>query len=743
MNRILINATQAEELRVAIADGQTLTDLDTEYPGRIQHHKGDIFKGKVRRRVSGLDAYFVDIGLGRDGFLPFSEVAPEYLSGQQGPDAALKEGQEIMVQIDKEERGTKGAALTTYISMAGAYLVLMPNNPGAGGISRRVDGDERSELREVLNSLELPEGMGLIIRTAGVGKSQEELQWDLSVRLKHWEAIRTAYNNAQSPYLIHQESDVVIRAIRDYLRKDIGEILIDNWQVFQKAQDYIKQIRPDFLHRVKFYKDTIPLFTRFQIESQIESAHKREVSLPSGGVIVIDRTEALVSIDINSGRATKGGDIEETALNTNKEAVREIARQLRLRDLGGLIVIDCIDMKSRDNQREVENCLKDALKMDRARIQVGRISSQFGLLEMSRQRLRPSLAESTQGTCPRCHGQGTIRGIESLALAIIRLIEEDAMKEKTIQIRAQLPIPVATYLLNEKRQAITRIEEQHHINIILIPNPQLETPNYNLERLRVDDLESAPNRAHSYQMSVDFSESLAPLTAPAQTTTLHEPAVKEIDLNLPEFKPKQKAGLLKRLWTSLFAEPSATSESEVSHPAPVIQSTARTSTASQHRRGYKQHHNRQRNDRRHYNNNNQRRQNNNRSSDSARASQSNEQTTARVPNKSATQGTNETSPTENKAVPSIIIDAPNPYGSLALENNMVQPESASENPATGPANQNKPRRPGGRHNHRRRNFRRGGNKNRDYNKQPSNNYFVPEAAAETIDTKPPVNYDEE
>src|SRR5579862_8435613 len=493
MNRMLINAThKKEELRVALASGQHLYDLIIESSAREQK-QSNIYKGKVTRIEKSLEAAFVDYGEGRHGFLPLKEIArscfkPNYEEQDRRPSITevLEEGQEIIVQVDKEERGSKGAALTTFISLPGSYLVLMPNNPRAGGISRRIEGDERSELRENLAALQLPEGMGIIVRTAGSGRSQEELQWDLAILLRHWEAIVQVSKQKAAPFLIYQESNAVIRSVRDYLRKDIDELLIDEPETYQEVLNHIKLIRPDFINRVKLYQDPTPLFTRFQIESQIESAFQREVRLPSGGSIVIDHTEAMVAIDINSARSTKGGDIEETALTTNLEAADEIARQLRLRDLGGLIVIDFIDMTPLRNQREVEERIRKALEMDRARVQVGRIS-RFGLLEMSRQRLRPSLGESSQISCPRCLGQGTIRGIESLALSIIRLIEEEALKENTAQVRAILPIEIASFLLNEKRPAIIDIEKRQQVAVIIVPNPYFTTPQYEVERIRASD----------------------------------------------------------------------------------------------------------------------------------------------------------------------------------------------------------------------------------------------------------------
>lgn len=490
MKRMLINATQQEELRVALVDGQRLYDLDIESPGHEQK-KANIYKGKITRIEPSLEAAFVDYGAERHGFLPLKEIAREYFPanynshGRPNIKDVLREGQEVIVQIDKEERGNKGAALTTFISLAGSYLVLMPNNPRAGGISRRIEGDDRTELKEALASLELPDGMGLIVRTAGVGKSAEALQWDLGFRLKHWEAIQKAAENRPAPFLIHQESNVIVRAFRDYLRQDIGEILIDNPKVLELARQHIAALgRPDFTSKIKLYTGEIPLFSHYQIESQIESAFQREVRLPSGGSIVIDSTEALTAIDINSARATRGGDIEETAFNTNLEAADEIARQLRLRDLGGLIVIDFIDMTPVRHQRAVENRLREAVRQDRARIQISHIS-RFGLLEMSRQRLSPSLGESSHHVCPRCSGTGTVRDNESLSLSILRLIEEEALKENTKEVHAIVPVPIASYLLNEKREAVSAVEtRQGGVRCIIVPNDQMQTPHYSVLRVR-------------------------------------------------------------------------------------------------------------------------------------------------------------------------------------------------------------------------------------------------------------------
>ncbi|OKP05622.1 ribonuclease E [Xenorhabdus eapokensis] len=490
MKRMLINATQQEELRVALVDGQRLYDLDIESPGHEQK-KANIYKGKITRIEPSLEAAFVDYGAERHGFLPIKEIAREYFPsnyhshGRPNIKDILKEGQEVIVQVDKEERGNKGAALTTFISLAGSYLVLMPNNPRAGGISRRIEGDDRIELKEALSSLEVPEGMGLIVRTAGVGKSAESLQGDLNFRLRHWEAIKKAADSHPAPFLIHQESNVIVRAFRDYLRPDIGEILIDNPKILDLARQHITALgRPDFASKIKLYSGEVPLFSHYQIESQIESAFQREVRLPSGGSVVIDTTEALTAIDINSSRSTRGGDIEETAFNTNLEAADEIARQLRLRDLGGLIVIDFIDMTPVRHQREVENRLRDAVRQDRARIQIGRIS-RFGLLEMSRQRLSPSLGESSHHVCPRCSGTGTIRDNESLSLSILRLIEEEALKENTHQVHAIVPVQIASYLLNEKRQAVSAIEHrQGGVGVVIVPNDQMQTPHFSVLRVR-------------------------------------------------------------------------------------------------------------------------------------------------------------------------------------------------------------------------------------------------------------------
>ena len=503
MKRMLFNATQAEELRVAIVDGQKLVDLDIEHAGQEQK-KSNIYKAVVTRVEPSLEAVFVDYGGERHGFLPFKELTREYVQGETGEGTRakiaqnLKVGNEILVQVEKDERGNKGAALTTYISLAGRYLVLMPNNPRGGGVSRRVEGEDRAELRETLDQLEIPEGMSIIARTAGIGRSAEELKWDMNYLIQLWEAIEGAAKEVKGPELIYLESSLVVRAIRDLFQPDIGEILIDTPEIFEQAQSFMSTVMPANVGKVKLYHDDVPLFSRFQIEHQIETAYRRDVTLPSGGAIIIDHTEALVSVDVNSARATKGHDIEETAFRTNCEAADEIARQLRLRDLGGLVVIDFIDMESTKNQREVENRLRDALHHDRARVQTGKIS-RFGLLELSRQRLQPALSESSYIPCPRCHGLGHIRDTASSALHILRIIQEEAMKEGTGAVHAQVPVDVATFLLNEKRQDIHKIEMRFKVNVLLIPNIHLETPNYEMERLRSDS-EKLDLATPSYEM---------------------------------------------------------------------------------------------------------------------------------------------------------------------------------------------------------------------------------------------------
>jgi len=560
MKRMLINATQPEELRIALVDGQRLYDLDIESASKEQR-KSNVYKARLVRIEPSLEAAFVDYGAERHGFLPLKEVSRSLFLKEppRGTRIAiqdvLRESQEFIVQVDKEQRGNKGAALTTFISMAGRYLVAMPNNPRAGGVSRQIEGDERDEARKALSGLEVPEGMGVILRTAGVGREVEELQWDLDYLLRLWNAIQEASRQRPAPFLVYQDRSIIIRAIRDYLRDDISEVLIDDETMFKKAQEFTHQVMPQSLAKLKLYQNHVPLFTRFQIESQIESAFDRGVSLPSGGSIVVAATEALTTIDINSARATRGSDIEETALNTNLEGADEIARQLRLRDLGGLIVIDFIDMLSQRNQRLVENRMREALKMDRARVQIGRIS-RFGLLEMSRQRLRPSLVEASHIVCPRCNGQGAIRTVESLALSILRVIEEEAMKEATSRIVVTLPIDEATFLLNEKRGDIVGIETRHQVFILLVPDPNLETPHYVVNRIRASDLGS--------ELAAEVSYKLVPSAQPAATETAstekrlrpQEPAVKHLPretANPAIMGPsKRQPGFIKRVFSSIF-----------------------------------------------------------------------------------------------------------------------------------------------------------------------------------------------
>jgi ribonuclease E len=592
MKRMLINATQPEELRVAIVDGQKLFNLDIEAPGR-ELKKANIYKGRITRVEPSLEAAFVDYGAERHGFLPMKEISRAYFDqgafdgGKRAINELLKEGEQVIVQVEKEERGNKGAALTTFLSLAGRYLVLMPNNPRAGGVSRRIEGQDRSELREAMSVLEIPEGMGLIVRTAGVGKSAEELQWDLDYLLQLWSAIEQSAEERKAPFLIYQESNVIIRSIRDHLRADIGEIVVDEPDIHGQARQFIEQVMPKYLKKLRLYEDEVPLFSRYQIESQIESAFRRDLRLPSGGSIVIDHTEALTSIDINSARATKGADIEETALNTNLEAAEEIARQLRLRDLGGLFVIDFIDMTPSRNQREVENRLKEAMKEDRARVQIGRIS-RFGLLEMSRQRLRPSLGESAHQVCPRCDGHGYIRSVDSLALSILRIIEEEALKENTGRVVAQLPVDVATFLLNEKRQNIADVEQRHGVQIVLIPNRQLETPKYEIERVRRQEMPGDDAPSHTRGKTYDEQE-LPPAERPQ--AKIEQPAVKPIAPSAPAPAPapqteepsppsvlppdtvtaSPESGFIKRLFSSIFAarDESAVQSTADSTPEPA------------------------------------------------------------------------------------------------------------------------------------------------------------------------------
>lgn len=575
MEIMLINATQPEEVRVALVKNQHLYDLDIDCPTEVKK-KGNIYKAYVTRREPSLDAVFVEYGAKRQGFLPLKEISPDYwlknpadLGDEKPPVTALiREGQELLIQVDKEERGNKGAALTTFITLAGCYLVLMPNSPSSGGISRRIEGDDRDELRETLNALEVPDGMGLIIRTAGVGKALDELQSDLDMLCNQWHAINQAYAGQLAPSLIHQEGDVIIRSIRDNLRKTVSEIIIDDPVSFVKARQYIEQVKPDFLPHLKLYRNSVPLFNFYQVEGQIAAAYLREVALPSGGALVIDRTEALVSIDVNSARATSGSDIEVTAFNTNLEAADEIARQLRLRDLGGLVVIDFIDMNSTKNQRDVENRLKEALKADRARIQIGRIS-RFGLLEMSRQRLRPSLGEAAQEVCPRCEGRGTVRNIQSHGLSITRLIEEEALKDKTFEIQVQLPVDLATYLMNEKRRNILEIQTRHGVEVVIIANPYLQMPHYTITRIKEDNA--------GRQKKPTYTLIQKPEVTPVQgknSIKLDEPAVKAFGSLTEAEAILPNKGFIKRLWTNLFSSLAAPKVTETPRPAEKPRSTA-------------------------------------------------------------------------------------------------------------------------------------------------------------------------
>ncbi|PCH62235.1 MAG: ribonuclease E/G [Gammaproteobacteria bacterium] len=593
---MLINATQPEELRVAVVDGQHLVDLDIDAPHR-QRQKSNIYKGKITRIEPSLEAAFVDFGSQRHGFLPFKEISSSYYqksSDGQTPKSpsikeVLKEGQEVIVQIDKEERGNKGAALTTMISLAGRYLVLMPNSPRGGGISRRASQAERDQLRETLDQLEVPDKMGIIVRTAGTGKDVDDLKWDLDYLVQLWQAIEDAIAGKPAPFLVYQESNIIIRALRDSMSRDIGEIYIDDDKIYSQAHDFVQMVMPQHLSKIKHYQESVPLFTRFQVETQIETAYQREVHLPSGGALVIDHTEALLSIDINSARATKGSDIEETALNTNLEAADEIARQLRIRDLGGLIVIDFIDMTPASNQRAVENRIKAALRMDRARVQIGRIS-RFGLLEMSRQRLRPSLGESSQIVCPRCSGQGSIRNVRSLGLAVLRMVEEHSSKENTARVIVKLPVDVATFLLNEKRSAVIAIEQQANIDVLVIPNPILETPHYEIERVRNDGDSEKTTDVLSFDR-VDAPEEPNPKNW-AKPSNTEEPAVKGIHPAAPRPLATAKAetassggSFIKRLLGGVLGSPKPTvadtNTTSSAKPAPRAKSEEKTGSDEQ------------------------------------------------------------------------------------------------------------------------------------------------------------------
>ncbi len=598
MKRILINATQSEELRVAMVNGQLLYDLDIEVPSREQK-KSNIYKGVITRIEPSLEAAFVNYGAERHGFLPFKEISRMYFSDNAKDDKgkynikdAIKVNQELIVQVEKEERGNKGAALTSFISLAGRFLVAMPHNPRAGGVSRRIEGEDRDQVRQVMSELDMPKGMGIIARTAGVGRSTEEMQWDLDYLTQLWSAIDTAAKDHPAPFLIYQESDIVIRALRDHYKSDVGEIIIDKKAAYDRAHEFMSMVMPNAVNKLKLYEDKKPLFNRYQIENQIESAFNRTVNLPSGGAIVIDHTEALISIDINSARATKGSDIEETALNTNLEAADEIARQLRIRDLGGLVVIDFIDMLKNKNQRDVELRLRRAVYDDRARVQIGRIS-RFGLLEMSRQRLRPSLGESSQIVCPRCSGQGTIRDIESLSLSVLRLLEEDALKDNTGRILARLPVECATYLLNEKRSKIAGIEDRNKVHCVIIPDPNLETPHFHIERVRDDDTHRHESSyKSSYEMTTDEAPSYTPESKSSSSTPVQTPAIRLVAPPAPKpmakapEKPKEKeSGLISKVMDVLFGTgTSEKAKEEESKPSAHVKKAARNRRPSSRNR---------------------------------------------------------------------------------------------------------------------------------------------------------------
>ncbi|WP_304676237.1 Rne/Rng family ribonuclease [Neisseria blantyrii] len=580
MKRMLFNATQAEELRVAIVDGQNLLDLDIETLGKEQR-KGNIYKGIITRIEPSLEACFVDYGTDRHGFLPFKEVSRSYFRDYEGGRAriqdVLKEGMEVIVQVEKDERGNKGAALTTFISLAGRYLVLMPNNPRGGGVSRRIEGEERQELKAAMAELDIPNGMSIIARTAGIGRSAEELEWDLNYLKQLWQAIEEAGKAHHDPYLLFMESSLLIRAIRDYFRPDIGEILVDNQEVYDQVAEFMSYVMPSNVGRLKLYQDHTPLFSRFQIEHQIESAFSRSVSLPSGGAIVIDHTEALVSIDVNSARATRGSDIEDTAFKTNMEAAEEVARQMRLRDLGGLVVIDFIDMENPKHQRDVENVLRDALKKDRARVQMGKLS-RFGLLELSRQRLKPALGESSHVACPRCAGTGVIRGIESTALHVLRIIQEEAMKDNTGEVRAQVPVDVATFLLNEKRAELFAMEERLDVNVVLIPNIHLENPHYEINRIRIDDVEEDGEPSYKRVAEPEEDESAKPFGSEKAKAARPEPAVKGVRHTspAPTAAPEKKTSW----WDSFKAWLKRIFGGSETQAAPAAETSEKRSTAN-------------------------------------------------------------------------------------------------------------------------------------------------------------------
>lgn len=652
MKRMLFNATHSEELRVAIVDGQTLLDLDVETTGKEQK-KSNIYKGIITRVEPSLEAAFVNYGAERHGFLPFKEISRSYFKDPKANPTRVRiqdvisEGTELVVQVEKDERGNKGAALTTFISLAGRYLVLMPNNPRGGGVSRRIEGEERAQLRDAMDQLNLPKGMSVIARTAGIGRSAEELEWDLNYLTQLWKAVDGAAESQTAPFLIYQDASLVIRAIRDYFRQDIGEILIDTESIYEQAQQFMGHVMPHNVNRVKWYQEETPLFSRFQIEHQTESAYSRQVLLPSGGSIVIDHTEAMVSIDVNSARSTRGSDIEETARKTNIEAADEVARQLRLRDLGGLVVIDFIDMEDSKSQREVENTIREALRYDRARVQVGKIS-RFGLLELSRQRLQTSLGETSHITCPRCSGTGNIRSVESTALHVLRIVQEEAMKESTAAVHAQVPVAVASYLLNEKRDELYAIEHRVKVSCVLIPNTQLETPHYSVKRIRHDELDQIDTDVASYDLADAVVEDGVEKDK-KQDIKKPSAAVKGITPTAPPPAEIKKTGFFKRLITALFG-PSEPKEKPTSN-------NRRRNQRSDRRRGGRDD---ERNDRRRNRNdsNNRRRprrgrgrDEDNRSDDSNSRNASRRQETAQEPIDTATNANN-AAPVSNAEGPS-------------------------------------------------------------------------------------------
>ena len=692
MKRILINATQPEEIRVAMVDGQYLYDLDIEHPFRAQK-KANIYKGVITRVEPSLEAAFVNYGADRHGFLPFKEISREYWKetkskGRPSISDVIKEGQEVLIQVDKEERGNKGAALTTQISLAGRYLVLMPNNPRAGGVSRRIEGDDRNKIKEILDQLDLDDGMGAIVRTAGVGRELEELTWDMDYLKTLWAAIKDANEQTSAPALLYQESNVIIRTLRDYFRKDVGEIIIDSDRVFQQAHDFVNAVMPHNLSKLKNYTDTVPLFSRYQVEHQIESAFHREVTLPSGGAIVIDPTEALTSIDINSARATKGRSIEETALNTNLEAADEVARQLRLRDLGGLVVIDFIDMQPNKNQRAVERQLRDALKVDRARVQIARIS-RFGLLEMSRQRLRPSLGESSQIVCPRCSGQGSIRGIESMALSILRLMEEEAMKEGTVEVVAETPVKVATFILNEKRKTLTEIQARHNLQMTVLPNPDMDTPHYEIIRRKESDVEEL-EAVQSYKQ-ISKQEDQAEGTKETMPQNVETAVVSNVAPANPAPSPQalkesNNPGVVTRIFSALFGSKKVeeVEEKPQTRQRPANNQNRSNSNNRNRNNNARNNSNRSNNNNRRNNSQGSQNRNNNKSNNTQKSDQATTQSNSQKPNQNTKQNPNQNR-NQNKNTQNRNKQTPNKNNKQTEVNGNVK-DDAQQNNASNPTN---------------------------------------------------------